>query len=101
MPVAFGDLITHSNNGTFALVDITEVRGAIRGVTAFDNTNLAAEFANIPDKVKVNYSVIVDRSTGQVYYLSSGNGTDTSHWSLILAGPSGPVGTLGDRKSVV
>ena len=93
--ITLGDQLQHSNP-LFSITDITDSRGGIRSVTTFDNSSLNAAFASIPDKLKTNYSLLLETSTSKIYYLSGSNtaATTTAAWTLLTSGASTISGTL-------
>lgn len=85
--ITLGGQLQHSND-LYAIVDINDIRGGVCSVATFDDTSLTDAFSAIPDKLKTNYTFLLDRSTGSLYYLSgtaSSAGT-TGAWTPIAGG---------------
>jgi hypothetical protein len=87
MSITLGDNLKH-NNPIFPIVDIEDVKGGIRTITNFSNTDLYNAFNDIPDKLKQNYSNLIVTSTNEHYYLSGTDATITTSWTLTGSGIS-------------
>ena len=87
MSITLGDNLKH-NNPIFPIVDIEDVKGGIRTIATFSNTDLYNAFNNIPDKLKQNYSNLIVTSTNEHYYLSGTDATITTSWTLTGSGLS-------------
>lgn len=87
MSITYGDNLKH-NNPLFSIVDVEDVKGGIRTIATFSNTDLYNEFNNIPDKLKQNYTNLIVTSTSQHYYLSGIDATLTTSWTLTGSGLS-------------
>jgi hypothetical protein len=93
MSINFKDELSHSNP-TYSIVDESNIRGGNRSIGTFDNSTLSAEFSALPDRPKQNYSTLIDRSTGDLYYMSGLTASETSSWSIIKPGTVVGSGTL-------
>jgi len=87
MSITYGDNLKH-NNPLFPIVDVEDVKGGIRTITTFDNTELYNAFNDIPEKLKQNYTNLIVTSTNQHYYLSGTDATVTTSWTLTGSGLS-------------
>jgi hypothetical protein len=87
MSITLGDNLKH-NNPIFPIVDIEDVKGGIRTIANFSNTDLYNAFNDIPDKLKQNYSNLIVTSTNEHYYLSGTDATITTSWTLTGSGLS-------------
>lgn len=87
MSIQFGDNLKH-NNPLFPIVDIEDVKGGIRTIATFSNTDLYNAFNDIPDKLKQNYTSLIVTSTSQHYYLTGIDATLTTSWTLTGSGLS-------------
>ena len=87
MSIQFGDILQH-NNLLYPIVDINDVKGGLRSIATFSSPALVSEYASIPEKYRSGYSLLLETSTGTIYYLSGTDATNVSHWS--------PVGIGGD-----
>lgn len=100
--ITLGDQLQHSNQ-LFSITDITDTRGGIRTVTAFNDSSLNAAFSTIPDKLKTNYSLLLETSTNRIYYLSGtpAQAIATTAWTLtgVLTNPTTGVGSNIDPTS--
>ena len=94
--ITLGDQLQHSNP-LYSITDITDSRGGTRSVVTFDNSSLNTEFANIPDKLKQGYSLLLETSTNKIYYLSGepAAAITTSGWTLLSGGGGGGEGPQG------
>jgi hypothetical protein len=94
MSIRFGDILQH-NNPNFPIADITDIKGGLRSIATFSDASLLSEFASgaggteIPEKYKTGYSLMLERSTGTIYYLSGISATNSSDWSPIGIGGNG------------
>ena len=103
--VTLNDQLQHFNPN-YSITDITDSRGGIRSVTAFDNISLNTAFVGIPDKLKTNHSLLLETSTNKIYYLSgtAAQAITTSGWTLLFGaqgfqGAQGAQGTQGTQGS--
>jgi hypothetical protein len=87
MSITLGDILKH-NNPIFPIVDIVDVKGGIRTIATFSNTDLYNAFSGIPDKLKQNYTNLIVTGTSQHYYLSGTDSTITTSWTLTGSGLS-------------
>jgi hypothetical protein len=87
MSIQFGDNLKH-NNPLFPIVDVEDVKGGIRTITTFSDTDLYNAFNDIPDKLKQNYTSLIVTSTSQHYYLTGIDATLTTSWTLTGSGLS-------------
>jgi hypothetical protein len=92
MSINFKDELSHSNP-TYSIVDISNIRGGNRSIATFSNAALSLEFSALPDRPKQNYSTLIDRSTGDLYYLSGLTASQTSSWSIVTSQGSGLLGS--------
>ena len=88
MSIPFGDILKH-NNLLYPIVDINDVKGGLRSIATFSNTDLYNAFNNIPEKLKTNYTTLLITSTNEYYYLSDTDPTVTTSWALVGSGISG------------
>lgn len=88
MSITYGDNLKH-NNPLFPIVDVEDVKGGIRTIATFSNTDLYNAFNDIPDKLKQNYTSLIVTSTSQHYYLTGTDATITTSWTLTGSGLSG------------
>ena len=92
MSIQFGDILQH-NNPNYPIADITNIKGGLRSIATFSDASLLSEFTSstgvIPEKYKTGYSLMLERNTGTVYYLSGLSATNSSHWSPIGIGGNG------------
>jgi hypothetical protein len=95
MSIQFGDNLKH-NNPLFPIVDVEDVKGGIRTIATFSNTDLYNAFNDIPDKLKQNYTSLIVTSTSQHYYLTGTDATITTSWTLTGSGLS----ALGTTNSI-
>jgi len=96
MSITYGDNLKH-NNPLFPIVDIEDVKGGIRTIATFSNTDLYNEFNSIPDKLRQNYTSLIVTSTNQHYYLTGTDATITTSWTLTGSGLS----ASGTTNSIV
>lgn len=96
MSITYGDNLKH-NNPLFPIVDIEDVKGGIRTIATFSNTDLYNAFNGIPDKLKQNYTNLIVTSTNQHYYLTGTDATITTSWTLTGSGLS----ASGTTNSIV
>jgi hypothetical protein len=88
MSIQFGDILQH-NNLVYPIVDIKDVKGGLRSIATFSDASLISEYTSgaggttIPEKYKTGYSLMLERNTGTIYYLSGISATNSSHWSPI------------------
>ena len=96
--ITLGDQLQHSNP-LYSITDITDSRGGTRSVVTFDNSSLNTAFANIPDKLKQGYSLLLETSTNKIYYLSGepAAAITTSGWTLLSGGGGGGEGPQGPQ----
>jgi len=91
MSIQFGDLLQH-NNLLYPIVDINDVKGGLRSIATFSSPALISEYTSIPEKYRTGYSLLLETSTGTIYYLAGSDATNVSHWS--------PVGISGNGYGV-
>jgi hypothetical protein len=91
MSIQFGDILQH-NNLLYPIVDINDVKGGLRSIATFSSLALVSEYASIPEKYRSGYSLLLETSTGTIYYLAGVDATNVSHW--------GPVGIGGNGYGV-
>lgn len=88
MSIQFGDILKH-NNLVYPIVDINDVKGGLRSIVTFGSASLASEYTSIPEKYKTGYSLLLEKSTGNIYYLAGTDATNVNHWSSIGVGGNG------------
>jgi len=99
MSITFGDNLKH-NNPNFPIADITDIKGGLRSIATFSDASLLSEFASgaggteIPEKYKTGYSLMLERSTGTIYYLSGISATNSSDWTPIGSGGTGTTNSI-------
>jgi hypothetical protein len=95
MSIPFGDILKH-NNLLYPIVDIDDVKGGLRSIATFSNTDLYNAFNDIPAKLKQNYSTLLITSSNEYYYLSDTDPTITTSWTPLVGG-----GSTGDTLQEV
>lgn len=88
MSIQFGDILQH-NNLFYPIVDINDVKGGLRSIATFSSPALVSEYASIPEKYRSGYSLLLETSTGTIYYLAGVDPTNVSHWSPVGIGGNG------------
>lgn len=88
MSIQFGDILQH-NNLLYPIVDINDVKGGLRSIATFSSPALVSEYASIPEKYRSGYSLLLETSTGTIYYLAGIDPTNVSHWSPVGIGGNG------------
>ena len=88
MSIQFGDILQH-NNLLYPIVDINDVKGGLRSIATFSSPALVSEYASIPEKYRSGYSLLLETSTGTIYYLAGVDPTNVSHWSPVGIGGNG------------
>ena len=88
MSIQFGDILKH-NNLVYPIVDINDVKGGLRSIATFSSPALVSEYASIPEKYRSGYSLLLETSTGTIYYLAGLDATNVSHWSPVGVGGNG------------
>jgi hypothetical protein len=88
MSIQFGDILKH-NNLVYPIVDINDVKGGLRSIATFSSPALVSEYASIPEKYRSGYSLLLETSTGTIYYLAGLDATNKFHWSPVGIGGNG------------
>jgi len=106
MSIRFGDILQH-NNPNFPIADITDIKGGLRSIATFSDASLLSEFTSgaggtqIPEKYKSGYSLLLETSTDNIYYLSGISATTSSDWRLIGGGNVSGITGSGTTNSIV
>jgi len=88
MSIQFGDILKH-NNLLYPIVDINDVKGGLRSIATFSSDSLISEYTSIPEKYRTGHSLLLETSTGIIYYLAGTDATNVSHWSPVGVGGNG------------
>jgi hypothetical protein len=99
MSIQFGDILRH-NNPNYPIVDVTDIKGGLRSITTFGSASLISEYTSgasgsiIPEKYKSGYSLLLETSTGNIYYFTGIDPTNVDHWSSIGITGTGSTNTI-------
>jgi len=99
MSIQFGDILRH-NNPNYPIADVSDIRGGLRSIATFSGDSLISEYTSgdggsiIPEKYKSGYSLLLETSTGTIYYYSGIDPTNVNHWTSIGIGGNGVTNTI-------